>query len=331
MIEGDLRALARVCRIIDDQRPGYRALLQQLFPHAQTAWVLGVTGIPGVGKSTLTDRLVSHYRDAGKRVGVVAVDPTSPFSGGAFLGDRIRLQRHFQDEQVFIRSLATRGALGGLSRSTQDTIVAVAAWQADVVIVETVGVGQDELDVTRAADTSCVVLAPGMGDEIQATKAGILEAADVFAVNKADRDGADSVVHDLEAMLALAEPLAGLPITRTHHVRAAASRSTPGSWAPPIVRSVATDGSGIEELVARLEEHRGYLQQSGQGLVRRRARHELMLVASLQGRLMQAMTESLGSELSEMLDSIAKGAIDPYGAADELWLKVGGKVGLAGR
>jgi len=203
VVDRDLRGTARVCRLVDDRVGDYVAILKDLFPHTGKAWTVGVTGNPGSGKSTLTDRLITVLRAQGKRVAVVAIDPTSPFSGGAILGDRIRMQSHSADPDVFIRSLATRGALGGLSRSAADIVRVLDAWGADVVLVETVGVGQDELEITRTADTTLVVMAPGMGDDVQAIKAGILECADVFAVNKADRDGADATQRDLELMIAL--------------------------------------------------------------------------------------------------------------------------------
>jgi LAO/AO transport system kinase len=203
VVSGDTRALGKACRLLDDRRPGYTDLARRLYAHGERSWTLGVTGSPGAGKSTLTDRLISKFRQRGCRVGVVAVDPSSPFSGGALLGDRIRMQRHIEDDEVFIRSVATRGALGGLSRSTQDVSMALGAWGADPVIIETVGVGQDELDITMTAATTLLVVAPGMGDDVQAIKAGVVEATDVFVVNKADRDGADRAVHDLEVMLAL--------------------------------------------------------------------------------------------------------------------------------
>src|SRR5688572_32405566 len=200
---GDTRAAARACRWVDDAWPGQDALLAALYPSTQGAWFIGVTGSPGVGKSTLTSRLVQHFRAQGGRVAVVAVDPTSPFSGGAILGDRIRMQTHWADADVFVRSLATRGAHGGLSRSAADVARVLAAWGARVVIIETVGVGQDELDVMRVADTTLVIQAPGGGDDVQAAKAGLLECADVFAVNKADLPGAEGVAENLRAMLAL--------------------------------------------------------------------------------------------------------------------------------
>src|SRR5579859_6546207 len=234
----------------DDQVPGAVEVMKRLYPHTGRAFVLGVTGNPGAGKSTVVDALIDHYRKLQKKVGVVAVDPTSPFSGGAILGDRIRMQRHATDAGVFIRSVATRGHLGGLSRSAREVVRVLDACGFDVVLVETVGVGQDELEITRTAHTTLVVMAPGMGDEVQAIKAGILECADAFAVNKADRDGADATVRDLELMIALGnESIRALSRARGHathtaadaHVKPPAVGVDDGTdrWTPPIVKCVA--------------------------------------------------------------------------------------------
>jgi LAO/AO transport system kinase len=234
ILAGDIAAAAQLMRDLDDRRPEAIAQLKQLWPHTGKAYIVGVTGNPGAGKSTIVDGLIAHYRAAGERVGVIAVDPTSPFSGGALLGDRIRMHRHALDPGVFIRSLATRGHLGGMSRSTFDVAHVLDAMGFQRILIETVGVGQDEIDVMRAAHTTVVVSVPGLGDDIQAIKAGLLEVADVLAVNKADRDGADRVESDLSRMLALR-----------------ADRND-----VPIVRTIATRGAGIAELAAAIEAHR---------------------------------------------------------------------------
>lgn len=248
----DLRATARGCRFCDDRVPGYLDLLRELFPHTGRAFLVGVTGNPGAGKSTVVDRLVAQLRKAEKRVAVVAVDPTSPYSGGAILGDRIRMQRHFEDPGVFIRSVATRGAMGGLSRSAWDIVNVLDAWGADVIVIETVGVGQDELEITRTAHSTVVVVAPGLGDDVQANKAGLMECADIFAVNKADRDGADGTVRDLELMIALGgEVIAAGAHSRGHaagHLDLARQKvkHDENAWIPPILRCVATKNQGIQ-------------------------------------------------------------------------------------
>ncbi|HRI71999.1 MAG TPA: methylmalonyl Co-A mutase-associated GTPase MeaB, partial [Polyangium sp.] len=245
VIARDLRATARACRLVDDRVGEYRQILVDLYPHTGRAWILGVTGNPGAGKSTLTDRLIAAFRARKERVAVVAIDPTSPFSGGAILGDRIRMQAHASDPEVFIRSVATRGALGGLSRSAMDIVRILDAWGADVVIVETVGVGQDELEITRSADTTLIVMAPGLGDDVQAIKAGLLECADAFAVNKADRDGADGTVRDLELMIALGGEVVRAGVhTRGHtagtlDVAKQVVRHDKDKWVPAVMRTVA--------------------------------------------------------------------------------------------
>ncbi|HXN33160.1 MAG TPA: methylmalonyl Co-A mutase-associated GTPase MeaB, partial [Polyangiaceae bacterium] len=306
VLAGEVRAVARAMRIVDDRTPGSRDLLKALWPHTGRAWVLGVTGNPGVGKSTLCDRLIEAYRGRGNRVGVVAVDPTSPYTGGAILGDRIRMSRHVMDEGVFIRSLATRGHLGGLSRSARDVVRVLDASGHDVVIVETVGVGQDELEITRTAHTTLVVMAPGMGDEVQAIKAGILECADVFTVNKADREGADGAVRDLELMIALGDDtIRGLSKSRGHatHTAAdgfvAASPAASGDrWRPPIVKCVSTRGEGIAELVAALDRHRAWGEGTEAGRLRRRTR----LAEEVRDALREALIEAAVHDLGEAIE-----------------------------
>jgi LAO/AO transport system kinase len=299
VLSGEPRAIARALRMVDDRRPGYVELLKALWPSTGKAWILGVTGSPGAGKSTLTDRLIGAYRSLGQRVGVIAVDPSSPYSGGAILGDRIRMARHGLDQGVFIRSLAARGHLGGLSRSTRDSIRVLDAAGFEVVIVETVGVGQDELAITRTAGSTLVVMAPGMGDEVQASKAGLLECADLFAVNKADRDGADATVRDLELMIALGV-------------------APPGSWVPPIVKTVATLGQGIDAVVAALDRHRAWAQETPAGVERSRRR----LGDEVRDALGEALIEAAASALAPSIDRAVKDVqdriIDPYTATERL-------------
>ncbi|WP_437339214.1 methylmalonyl Co-A mutase-associated GTPase MeaB [Sorangium sp. So ce394] len=326
----DMRATARACRLVDDRAGDYAAILKDLFPHTGRAWVLGVTGNPGAGKSTLTDRLIGAFRKQDRRVAVVAVDPTSPFTGGAILGDRIRMQAHFGDPDVFIRSLATRGALGGLSRSAVDIARVLDAWGADVVLVETVGVGQDELEITRMAHTTLVVAAPGMGDEVQAIKAGILECADVFAVNKADRDGADAAVRDLELMIALGGEVARASgRSRGHsaaalHARAADAASAPGGapaegpWEPAIARTVATRNEGVAALVDRLEAHRAWLFGTAAGAARREERLREAMHVQLRDALTDAAVAALGSALDAAVRAVARREVDPYTASERL-------------
>jgi len=293
---GDTRALARLLSLVEDESPQVRIVIKDLLPDTGRARIIGLTGAPGVGKSTMTGALVGAYRGDGARVAVLAIDPTSPFTGGALLGDRIRMQDHAVDDQVFIRSMASRGHLGGLATSTPQAIRVLDAAGYDPILVETVGVGQAEVAVASLADSVVVLLAPGMGDAIQAAKAGILEVADLFVVNKADKPDSQQVVRDLRTMIALAE--------RKH-----------GDWKPPIVATVAVKGDGIDELVSRLDEHWSWLATTGELKRRRlaRAREELtaLAFAALRGRL-------AFSRLDELAGQVADGTLDPFQAADEL-------------
>lgn len=296
---GQARAVARLVSLVEDESPLLRPVMAALAPHTGRAHVVGLTGAPGVGKSTSTNALIGALRGAGKRVGVLAVDPSSPFSGGALLGDRIRMQDHASDEGVFIRSMASRGHLGGLSFTTPQAVRVLDAAGFDVVLVETVGVGQSEVEVAGLADTTMVLLAPGMGDGIQAAKAGILEVGDVYVVNKADRDGAERLRRDLRNGLSLTE-------------------RAEDSWKPPIVLTVAQTGQGVEEVVEALSCHREWLGETGQLAVRRarraRAEVEAVAVAALRKRW------EIGdrSSLDALAEAVAAGETDPYAAADRL-------------
>jgi LAO/AO transport system kinase len=329
VVAGEVRAIARALRVVDDRPPGYAELLKALWPHTGKAWVLGVTGNPGAGKSTLCDRLIQVHREQGRRVGVVAVDPTSPFSGGAILGDRIRMSRHATDEGVFIRSMATRGHLGGLSRSARDAVRVLDASGHDVVLVETVGVGQDELEVTRTAHTTLVVMAPGLGDEVQAIKAGILECADVFAVNKADREGADATVRDLELMIALGnDTMRALSNVRDHRTHGASDGHVPlappapleagEAWTPPIVKCMATRGDGVAELAVALARHRTWLEGTEGGRARRLERVAQEVREGLREALIEAAVGDLGARIDEVARAIEARSVDPYTATERL-------------
>ncbi|MEV8525712.1 MULTISPECIES: methylmalonyl Co-A mutase-associated GTPase MeaB [unclassified Streptomyces] len=299
--EGRPRAVARLISLVEGASPQLREVMAALAPLAGGAYVVGLTGSPGVGKSTSTSALVTAYRRAGKRVGVLAVDPSSPFSGGALLGDRVRMSEHASDPGVYIRSMATRGHLGGLAWAAPQAIRVLDAAGCEVILVETVGVGQSEVEIASQADTSVVLLAPGMGDGIQAAKAGILEIGDVYVVNKADRDGADATARELNHMLGLGE-----------------SRG-PGEWRPPIVKTVAARGEGIDEVVEALEKHHAWMAEHGVLAERRRARaaHEVETIA------VTALRERIGSlhgdrRLDALAARIVDGDLDPYAAADDL-------------
>jgi LAO/AO transport system kinase len=311
-------------RDLDDRLPEGEAALRALFPRTGRAYVIGLTGSPGSGKSSLTDRLIGLLRRQGKTVGVVAVDPTSPFTGGAILGDRIRMQDHATDPGVFIRSLGTRGHLGGLSRSTADLVQVMDAMGKDVVLVETVGVGQDEIEVAGLAHTVVVVAVPGMGDDVQAIKAGVLEIADVFAVNKADREGADRTVRDLQGMLELRRAVSGRRLEHDTSHRMTVEGSAPEldpDWEPPIVSTSATKGEGIDDLLAAIERHRAHLEAGTGKAAREAARARAAFVAILRERLLAGALERLEAErghLDAIAARIAAREADPYALADEL-------------
>ncbi|MFC8264119.1 methylmalonyl Co-A mutase-associated GTPase MeaB [Streptomyces cinereoruber] len=299
--EGRPRAVARLISLVEGASPQLREVMAALAQLTGGAYVVGLTGSPGVGKSTSTSALVTAYRRAGKRVGVLAVDPSSPFSGGALLGDRVRMSDHASDPGVYIRSMATRGHLGGLAWSAPQAIRVLDAAGCEVILVETVGVGQSEVEIASQADTSVVLLAPGMGDGIQAAKAGILEIGDVYVVNKADRDGADATARELNHMLGLGEARA------------------PGDWRPPIVKTVAARGEGVDEVVEALEKHRAWMEEHGVLAERRRARAsrevETIAVTALRERIGDLRGDR---RLDALAERITAGDLDPYAAADEL-------------
>ncbi len=298
---GAPRAVARLISLVEDGHPALREVMAALTPHTGNAHIIGLTGSPGVGKSTTTTMLVSAFRARGQRVGILAVDPSSPFSGGALLGDRIRMQEHALDAGVYIRSMASRGHLGGLSWTTPQALRVLDAAGCDVVLVETVGVGQSEVEIAGLADTTVVLLAPGMGDGIQAAKAGILEIGDVFIVNKADRQGADATVRDIRHMISLGD------------------RTEPGLWRPPVVKTIADRNEGVEDVMEALDKHVGWMTDSG-GLRERRVRRaadEIGAIAIAQlRRRMGDLRE--GHELTELAGQVVDGATDPYAAADQI-------------
>ncbi|MDT4950808.1 MAG: GTPase [Pseudonocardiales bacterium] len=296
------RAVARLISLVENDSPVLREVAAALAPHGGHAQVVGLTGSPGVGKSTSTNALVTTLRAAGKRVGVLAVDPSSPFSGGALLGDRVRMQDHATDEGVFIRSMASRGQLGGLSAAVPQALRVLDAAKCDVVLVETVGVGQAEVEIASLADTTLLVVAPGFGDGIQAAKAGIIEIADIFVVNKADRDGADQVARDLRYMQSLGGRHSGA-----------------GAWRPPILKTVAARSEGVDELVAAIEKHRAWMEQHGELGRRRQLRAAAEIEAIALGTVRQKFGDVHGSAaLDEAAARVVDGETDPYSAADEL-------------
>ena len=302
ILNGDVRSIARAISMVENDVNVTGAsktieLMQEIYPHTGKAWIIGVTGSPGAGKSTLTDKLIEHFIAAGKTVGVIAIDPSSPFSGGAILADRIRMQRHSVDPSVYIRSMGTRGALGGISRGTREAVHILDASGKDVVIIETVGVGQSEVDIMRIADTVCVVLVPGLGDDIQIMKAGIMEIADVFVVNKADNEGADKVARETRAMLDLLKDR---------------------EWTPPVMLTVAEDGSGIAELISKIELHKSFMHDTRAGLERLEKRMnseiETLLLCRLAGRAEQLWETNRGTKIKDLLDRNT----NPYTVVEEL-------------
>ncbi len=305
VLSGDVRTVARLIRDIDDGIPGVRDVLKAVYPYTGRAYVIGITGAPGVGKSTLADQVINHLRKRGRTVGVLAVDPTSPFSGGAILGDRIRMQRHCTDAGVFIRSLATRGQFGGLTQSTRSAIDILDAMGKDFILVETVGVGQDEVDVVKSAHTTVIVVMPGMGDDIQAIKAGILEVGDIFVINKADHEGVDRTENHLRLMIEMAD-----------------KKYEEGGWKPSIVRTQALFNKGVDTLLDEIERHGRHLKQSEGGLNTRkresRVREELSEM--VKNRLIEKVGQRLiqTGDFDRLVTEIVNGKTDPYSACDDL-------------
>ena len=290
---GNARALARAISTVENHAPGSIELLKELFPHTGRARTMGLTGAPGAGKSTLVDQLAKHYRSENRSIGIVAVDPTSPYTGGAILGDRIRMQQHFSDPGIYIRSMATRGSLGGLARTTAAVAMVLDASGRDIVMIETVGVGQDEVDIVRVADITVVILVPGMGDDVQSIKAGIMEIADIFVINKSDHEGAERVEREIRALQSLA--------TRSDN------------WTPPVVKTVATEGAGIQELAGSIREYETYIQKEGV-LLRRRSRNwETRLLEMLRDTLLEKARAAVSDgDLSRLAAEIAEHKRDPY-------------------
>ena len=300
---GDTRALARAISTVENRAPGWPELLKALFPHTGKALILGLTGAPGSGKSTLVDQLAKHYRKENQTVGIIAVDPTSPYTGGAILGDRIRMQDHYRDPGIYIRSMATRGSLGGLARTTADVATVLDASGRDRVLIETVGVGQDEVEIVRLADVTVVILVPGMGDDVQTIKAGIMEIADVFVINKSDREGAERVEREIRAMQSLDTRKDG--------------------WTPPIVKTVASEGQGTTELARAIANYEAYLQRENLALKKNVENWQERLVEMLRDAMLEeARARMDGTSLARYAAEIAEHKRDPYTLVEEIVRKV---------
>ena len=296
---GDPRALSRAISTVENRAPEWSELLKALFPHTGPARIIGLTGSPGSGKSTLVDQLARHYRKDNRTIGIIAVDPTSPYTGGAILGDRIRMQDHFSDPGIYIRSMATRGSLGGLARTTADVATVLDASGRDMILIETVGVGQDEIDIVRLADITIVILVPGMGDDVQTIKAGIMEIADIFVINKSDREGAERVEREIRALQSLA--------TRSDN------------WTPPIIKSVATVGTGVEELAVAIAEYEGYLQKENLVLKRTIQNWQERIIEMLREALLDKAREQLGDgQVTRYAAEVAQHKRDPYTLVEEI-------------
>jgi LAO/AO transport system kinase len=323
LLDGDRRALARLLSYVENEREGIEQTLAVLFPHTGNAWVVGVTGAPGTGKSTLVNALAKAYRAQDKTVGILTVDPTSPFSGGALLGDRIRMRDLSGDSGVFIRSMATRGSLGGLSRATRDAARLLDAAGFDAILIETVGAGQSEVDIARTAHTTLVVEAPGLGDDVQAIKAGILEIADILVVNKADRPGANQTMRSLKAMLELGHPASRSRLI-SHHGRLVEMEPAPNGhdqalWLPPIVQTVATDGIGIVELVDAIDAHRKHLTDGKLFEQLQRQQIEIELYDRLRDALMVRLLRAVpGDLIAEVIGRIQARELEPHRGIDEI-------------
>ena len=301
---GDPRVLARAISTVENHAPGWSDLLKALFPHTGKARILGMTGAPGAGKSTLVDQLAKLYRKQERTVGIVAVDPTSPYTGGAILGDRIRMQGHFADPGIYIRSMATRGSLGGLARTTADVTSVLDASGRDVILIETVGVGQDEIDIVRLADITVVILVPGMGDDVQTIKAGIMEIADIFVINKSDREGAERVEREIRALQSLA--------TRND------------GWTPPIVKTVASEGTGVQELAAAVADYESYLQKENRALKKNVENWQERLIEMLRDTMLEKARAQLGDgNLTLLAAEVAEHKRDPYTLVEEIAAKTG--------